>query len=91
MRERVANHLANNSTFYRDFLAQPIQSDDTYNADTEAPSEEDAIIDSVLDPEQQTQLRWERYLHRFRNGAWGDNLTIQGISNEFNVAINVLS
>ena len=91
MREIVANHLENNSVFYRDFLAQPVQTNNAYNADTEAPSDEDAIVDSVHDPEQQMQLRWERYIHRFRNGAWGDHLAMQGISNEFNVAINVLS
>ena len=87
----MANHLENNSVFYHDFLAQPIQSSDAYNADTEAPSDEDAIIDSVDDPEQQTRLRWERYIQRFRNGAWGDHLAIQGISNHFQLAINVLS
>ena len=30
------------------------------------------------------------YIHRFRNGAWGDHLAIQGILNEFQVVINVL-
>ena len=69
MRESVANHLDNNSVFYRDFLAQPVQYNDAYNADTEAPSDEDAIIDLVHDPERQTQLRWERYMQSFRNGA----------------------
>ena len=75
---------------YRDFLAQPIESDNVHSADTEAPSDEDAFIDTVHDPEE-VQLRWERYIHRLRNGAWGDHVVIQGISNEFNVAINVLS
>ena len=69
MRETVANHLEGNSEFYRDFLAQPVQTDNAYNADTEAPSDQDAIIDSIHDTEQQMQLRWERYIHRFRNGA----------------------
>ena len=32
------------------------------------------------------QLRWQRYIHRLRNGAWGDHIT-----DEFRVAINVLS
>ena len=81
LREIVANHLESNSTFYRDFLAQPVQTNNAYNADTEAPTDQDAIIDSVHDKEQQMQLRWERYIHRFRNGAWGDHLAIQGIAN----------
>ena len=91
MREIVADHLESNSAFYRDFVAQPVKTDDAYNADTEAPSDQDAIIDSVHNIEQQMQLRWERYIHRSRNGAWGDHLAIQGIANVFNVAFNVLS
>ena len=73
MREIVANHLESNSVFYRDFQAQPVQSGNAYNADTEAPSDQDANIDSIHDIEQQMQLRWERYIHRLRNGAWGDH------------------
>ena len=49
MREIVANHL---SIFFGDFLAQPVQTSNAYNADTETPSDEDAIIDSVHDPER---------------------------------------
>ena len=45
----------------------------------------------IHDTEQQMQLRWERYIYRFRNDGWGDHLAIQGISNVFNVAINILS
>ena len=71
--------------FYHDFIAQPVESDNAYTADTEAPSDEDAFIDKVHDPEQQVQLRWERYVHRLRNGAWGDHVAIQGISNVFNM------
>ena len=85
MREIVAKHLESNSTFYRDFQAQPVHSGNAYNADTEAPSDQDAIIDSIHDIEQQIQLRWERYIHRFRNGGWGVHLAIQSISNVFNV------
>ena len=91
MRENVANYLDNNSVFYHDFLAQPVESNNAYNADTDAPGDEDAFIDTVSDPEQQVQLRWERYIQRFRNGAWGNHVAIQGISNEFNIAINIIS
>ena len=52
MREIVANHLDNNSVFYRDFLAQPVESNNAYNADTDAPSDEDAFIDTVSDVKQ---------------------------------------
>ena len=37
--------------FYRDFLAQPIECDNAYNADTEAPNDEDAFIVTVHDSE----------------------------------------
>ena len=59
-----------------------------YNADTEAPDDDDALID---DPEQQMQLRFKKYVRRLRRGAWGDHIAIQGISNHFNIAINVMS
>ena len=90
-RNVVANNLEENSEFYRDFLAQPMASNDSYNADTEAPTEQDAYICTIADPEQQAELRWTNYLGRLRNGAWGDHMAIQGIANVFNVAVNVLS
>lgn len=65
--------------------------DNAYNADTEAATDEDAYVDTVQDPKQQMQLRWPRYIHRFRNGAWGDHISVQSISNVFHLAINVLS
>ena len=33
----------------------------------------------------------QKYISRLRNGAWGDHVAIQGISDRFNIAINVLS
>ena len=53
MREIVANHLDNNSVFYRNFLPQPVASDNTYNVDTEALSNENAFIDTINDSDQQ--------------------------------------
>ena len=47
MREIVANHLESNSVFYCNFLSQPVACNNAYNADTEAPTDEDAYIDSV--------------------------------------------
>ena len=91
LRNVVADNLEENSDFYRDFVAQPMATNDSYNADTEAPTEQDAHIDTIADPEQQAELRWTNYLNRLRNGAWGDHLAIQGMSNAFNIAINVLS
>ena len=58
----VANNLEKNSEFYRDYLAQPMASYDSYNADTEAPTEQDAYIDTIADPEQQAELHSANYL-----------------------------
>ena len=91
IRQSVTVHLESNAIFYRDFLAQPIRCSNAHNADTEAPNDEDAFIDTVHQSEQQLQLRFEKYVSRLRNGAWGDHVAIQGISDRFNIAINVLS
>ena len=91
LRLLVANHLEDNRAMYCDFLSEPVASRDSYNADTEAPSEEDALIATVADPQLQTQLRWERYIQRLRSGAWGDNIAVQGIADMLSVTVNVLS
>ena len=70
-------------------LAQPMATNNSYNADTEAPGEQDAYIDTTADPEQQADLRWANYLDRLHSGAWGDHIAIQGIANVFNVAVSV--
>ena len=78
--------------FYRDFLAIPVRCNNPYNADTEAPDGDDALTEAVTDPEEQMQLRFQKYVHRLRRGAWGDHIAIQAISNHFNIiAINVMS
>ena len=43
----IANNLEENSNFYRDFLAQLMATNDSYNADTEAPTKQDAYIDTM--------------------------------------------
>ena len=80
MRESVATYLESNAVFYCDFLAKHIRCSNAYNADTEAPNDDDAFINTVRNSEQQLQLRFEKYIHRLRNGAWGDHMVIQGIS-----------
>ena len=50
LRRMVANYLESHSHFYQDFMHQPIASNDPYNADTEAPTAEDAYIDTIVDP-----------------------------------------
>ena len=38
-----------------------------------------------------SQLRWQKYLQRLSEGAWGDNITVQGICEMLNITINILS
>lgn len=78
LRSTLANYLEENSKFYRDFLAHPMASNNSYNADTDSPLEQDAYIDTIADTEQQARLRWQSYLNRLRTGAWGDHIAIQG-------------
>ena len=61
-------------------VAQNADSSDDYNADTEPQIQEDKYIDSIADPELQTELRWQKYLRCLKQGAWGDNIAMQAIS-----------
>ena len=91
LRQMVAEHLENNSNLYKRFLSQPVASHDAYNADTEPPTAQDAYIETIADHQLQTELRWAKYLQRFKDGAWGDHIEIQSICDMFNVTVNVLS
>ena len=66
-------------------VAQDDDSNDDYNADTEPQTQEDKHIDSIADPELQ------KYLRCLKQGAWGDNIAMQAISDMLSVTINVLS
>ena len=57
-------------------------------ADTVAPTKEDEYIASIADPQQ---LRWQKYLKQLEDGAWGDNIAMQAITDMLSVTINVLS
>ena len=80
-----------NAPLYRGFVCQPVATNSKYNADTEPPTDEDEYINSVSDPELQTQLRWTKYLRRLRQVARGDHINIQAIADMLSVKINVLS
>ena len=73
LRQMLASHMEANAALYRGFVCQPVATNSKYNADTEPPTDEDEYINSVADPELQTQLRWAKYLRRLRQGAWGDH------------------
>ena len=89
LRQLVASYLEDHNDFYVNFVHDPVLSEDPYNADNEHPNEEDVYIASMSDPTIRSRLRWEKYLGRLRNDAWGDQLVIAALSNMFNVTINV--
>ena len=62
LRQMIADYLEANEGIYCDFVCQPVAPTDSYNADTEPPTQEDEYINSISDPKLQTMLRWEKYL-----------------------------
>ena len=90
LRRMVADYLDINSLCYRNFVSQPVDSSNMFNADTEGSTVEDIYINSITDVESRTQLRWAKYINRLRIGAWGDHIALQGISDMLNVTICIL-
>ena len=91
LRQMVVRYLSDHADVYSPSVHQPVHSTDEYNADIEPVDEEDAYIESITDPEVQQELRWQKYLRRLRQGAWGDSIAITAIiCNLFNVSISVL-
>ena len=89
LRQMVVTYLSDQSEFYSQYIPEAVASNNAYNADNEAPNAEDGLIQSVVDPVEQTQLLWQKYLRRLRQGAWGDNIAIAAACNLFDVSINV--
>ena len=57
LRQNVADYLQANKASYCDFVCQPVERNDGYNADTVTPTKEDEYIASIADPQLQTELR----------------------------------
>ena len=91
LRQNVAEYMQANKASYCDFVCQPVETNDGYNADTVPPTKEDEYIDSISDPQLQTELRWQKFLKELTDGAWGDNIAMQAISDMLSVTITVLS
>ena len=79
-------------TEYKDFLADIVEQVDLLNADTAQPDERDKIIAEIECFETRKQARWELYLHRLEHERlWGDNITLQGLAERFQVNIHIIS
>ena len=62
LRQKVADYLRANKASYCDFVCQPVERNDGYNADTVAPTNEDEYIASISDSQLQKELQWQKYL-----------------------------
>ena len=89
LRQAVCQYLSRYGDFYSDFVHQSVSSSDGYNADNEPPDEEDAYIESITDPVVQQELRYQKYVRKLSEGAWGDSIAIAAMCNMFNVNIVV--
>ena len=86
LRRDVASFLRNNpsmsdGTHYSSFISFNEPATDGASAGIE--SEEDMLL--RVDP----TLRWEHYLDRLSRGAWGDHVTIRGLSDMLNILIKI--
>ena len=75
LRQAVCQHLSRFGEFYSDFVHQAVANSDEYNTDNEPSDEEDAYIESITDPVVQQKLRYQKYVRRLSEGAWGDSVT----------------
>ena len=89
LRQAVCQYLSRYGDFFSDFVHQSVSSSDGYNADNEPPDEEDAYIESITDPVVQQELRYQKYVRRLSEGAWGDSIAISVMCNMFDVNIIV--
>ena len=56
-----------------EFLCDPFASDDPNHTDTEPADEEDVQITQIENPDDRSRVRWNKYLQRLTNGAWGSS------------------
>ena len=91
LRQAVVDYLQANQDRYCDFVCQPVDQHDDYYADTDPITQEDEFISSITDLQLQTELRWQKYVRCLPQGAWGDNIAMQAVSDMLSVTIHVLS
>ncbi len=47
-------------------------------------------IEDDIEDDFEAQLCWETFLDEIQNGAWGDNIAVQGLSEMLNISISVI-
>lgn len=73
-RQIVTSYLSEHKDEYNPFVHQPVRSNDGCSADNESIDAEDEYSESLSDPVVQRELRWQKYVRRMREGAWGTTL-----------------
>ena len=97
LRQQLVAYLENHaytqdgSCHLREFVSAPVESNDSFNADTETPNKEDNSLSSIRDTSTRLQLRWYNYLARLRSTAWGDHIAVQGLADMLHVDIHILA
>ena len=96
LRAELVEHLQSSpythgSSHLRDYVSAPVIADDPLNEDTEAPTRQDEVINSIKDADLRQQLRWLQYLERLHAGAWGDHIAVQGLADMLHVDIHIIS
>ena len=90
MRSMLVTYLRDNPYFNDTHCCNFITSVSNNNGYNAAPDEHDFYIASVVNPEEQAQLRWVKYLDRLQNRAWGDHIALQGICNMLGITVEVM-
>ena len=82
LREQLVGYLQirpctrDGSSHFIEHISAPTVSDDPSNADTEALSEHNELINATEDPCLCQQLRWLQYLKRLNAGGWQDQTAV---------------
>jgi hypothetical protein len=99
LRRRLVLFLKENYVFgdvnFKEFVGNRVVRDADSAAigfnDTAEARDLDIAIDSEPDLDRRLDLQWKRYLDDLGKNAWGDNITLIGISEIFKVNIQVYS
>ena len=96
LREQLVTYLQRNpythggTCHLREFVAAPVFSADSYNADTEEPNGQDVIVNTIEDVETQLEVRWYKYLQGLKSTAWGDHIAVQGLADMLHIDIHII-
>ena len=93
-----------NTSRYQEFVSGPdtltssisslslsVEQNRRHGHDVECPEEVDFTISMIPDNVIRQRERWNRYVNRLEEGAWADNVTIQGLADMLLIEINIIS